>query len=116
MNDDILVFRSFPLRSTWGLPINIIASSPAQSQGSRVCLSSYSPVGVVHCLIPWSNGALSLSCHREQASNENPPMLLKCGHVICRNSMARIMKPNNRFKCPTCPTEQSSTESRLLYF
>ena len=37
----------------------------------------------------------------------NPPMLLLCGHVIAKNSIARIAKGRHRFKCPTCPSEQS---------
>lgn len=45
---------------------------------------------------------------------ENPPIMLKCGHVICRNSMTRILKGGNRLKCPTCPVEQYADETREL--
>lgn len=41
---------------------------------------------------------------KEQVTEENPAMMLTCGHVIAReslNSMAR----SSRFKCPYCPQE-----------
>lgn len=42
-------------------------------------------------------------------------MLLKCGHVICKNSMTRILRGGNRLlKCPTCPMEQYADETREL--
>jgi hypothetical protein len=45
---------------------------------------------------------------REQTdSQSNPPMLLTCGHVIAKSSILRIAKHRQRFKCPTCPTEQA---------
>lgn len=62
---------------------------------------------------------------REQASWENPPMMLKCGHVICRSSLARLMKgghghngghPQQRFKCFVCPVEQYPQDAQQLYF
>eukprot|EP01098_Paradermamoeba_levis_P007768 TRINITY_DN3234_c0_g1_i1.p2 TRINITY_DN3234_c0_g1~~TRINITY_DN3234_c0_g1_i1.p2 ORF type:complete len:179 (+),score=47.81 TRINITY_DN3234_c0_g1_i1:260-796(+) len=34
---------------------------------------------------------------REQSTKENPPVLLPCGHVICKNSMMRLIKLS-RFK------------------
>ncbi len=52
---------------------------------------------------------------REQASAENPPVLLQCGHVICRNSMINIAKSNDRFKCPTCPVLQSAGDTQELH-
>ncbi len=69
---------------------------------------------------------------RELASPENPPVMLKCGHALCRNSMARLTGRGGgeragaggghggsgglKFKCPTCPTEQSVNDARELYF
>ncbi len=52
---------------------------------------------------------------REQASSENPPVLLQCGHVICRNSMTNIAKSNDRFKCPTCPVLQRASDTQELH-
>ncbi len=31
-----------------------------------------------------------------QGDEENPPMLLKCGHVICKNALVRLGKNNAR--------------------
>lgn len=62
---------------------------------------------------------------RELASPDNPPVALRCGHVLCRNSMARLTQRGGgehrgggggRLKCPTCPTEQSAEDARELYF
>lgn len=60
---------------------------------------------------------------REQASRANPPMLLKCGHVICHQSLARLLKGGHghqggpqRFKCFVCPVEQYPQDAQKLYF
>ncbi|KAL6960820.1 sporulation protein rmd5, partial [Sarracenia purpurea var. burkii] len=39
---------------------------------------------------------------RDQASEENPPMLLSCGHVLCKQSITKLSKNNSTrpFKCP----------------
>ncbi|KAH7319999.1 CTLH/CRA C-terminal to lish motif domain-containing protein [Stachybotrys elegans] len=41
---------------------------------------------------------------KEQTTEQNPPMMLTCGHAICRDSLHNIAK-NSRYKCPYCPTE-----------
>ncbi|KAH6697694.1 sporulation protein RMD5 [Verticillium dahliae] len=41
---------------------------------------------------------------KEQSTEQNPPMLLPCGHVICKESLHRLAK-GSRFKCPYCPSE-----------
>jgi hypothetical protein len=48
-------------------------------------------------------------------------MMLKCGHAICRNSLARLMKgghghPQQRFKCFVCPVEQYPQDAQQLFF
>ncbi|XAR52990.1 hypothetical protein NMG60_11021349 [Bertholletia excelsa] len=54
---------------------------------------------------------------REQGSEENPPMLLPCGHVLCKQSIMKLSRSNMRpFKCPYCPRETSVAECRQLYF
>lgn len=53
---------------------------------------------------------------REQTSAENPPVLLRCGHVICRNAMEKLPRTGQGFKCPTCPIVQKVTDTRPLYF
>jgi len=51
---------------------------------------------------------------RELAHRGNPPMLLQCGHTICRLSMDRISGLSSQFKCPTCPTMQRSEDAEKL--
>lgn len=41
---------------------------------------------------------------KEQTTQDNPAMMLPCGHVICRESLHNITKAA-RYKCPYCPTE-----------
>ncbi|KAG6038081.1 hypothetical protein E4U41_004590 [Claviceps citrina] len=42
---------------------------------------------------------------KEQTTEQNPPMMLPCGHVICRDSLHNIAAKGARYKCPYCPTE-----------
>jgi len=54
---------------------------------------------------------------QEQTDNHsNPPMLLTCGHVVAKSSISRIAKSRQRFKCPTCPTEQSVEAATPIHF
>lgn len=54
---------------------------------------------------------------REQASEENPPMLLSCGHVLCKQSITKLSKNNSTrpFKCPYCPMDVEAGQCRQLY-
>jgi len=54
---------------------------------------------------------------REQSSKENPPVLLVCGHVLCKVSMSKLAKGrDNRFKCPYCPVDQLLTQAINIQF
>ncbi|KAL1569909.1 protein RMD5 [Salvia divinorum] len=55
---------------------------------------------------------------RDQVSEENPPMLLTCGHVLCKQSITKLSKNNStrRFKCPYCPAEVEAGQCTQLYF
>ncbi|XP_044507505.1 protein RMD5 homolog [Mangifera indica] len=54
---------------------------------------------------------------REQSSEENPPMLLPCLHVLCKQSIMKMSKSSARiFKCPYCPSEASVAQCMQLYF
>ncbi|KAF3480678.1 macrophage erythroblast attacher [Arthroderma uncinatum] len=50
---------------------------------------------------------------KEQTTDENPPMLIPCGHVIAQQSLARISK-GVKFKCPYCPSESNAKDARKL--
>lgn len=54
---------------------------------------------------------------REQSSEENPPMLLPCGHVLCKHSIHKLSKSGTRsFKCPYCPQDALAAQCRQLFF
>lgn len=54
---------------------------------------------------------------KEQATKDNPPVLLPCGHALGKNSMLALAKgPSQRFKCPYCPLECSAGECTPIYF
>ncbi|XP_051126878.1 protein RMD5 homolog [Andrographis paniculata] len=55
---------------------------------------------------------------RDQASEDNPPMLLSCGHVLCKHSITKLSKNNSTrpFKCPYCPSEVEAGQCKRLYF
>ena len=44
--------------------------------------------------------------------NGNNPMLLKCGHVISKQSLNKMIRgcSKNTFKCPTCPQEMTQED------
>lgn len=53
---------------------------------------------------------------REPASEENPPMLMPCGHALCKQSVVKLSKGNSRaFKCPYCPSEATVAQCRQLH-
>lgn len=53
---------------------------------------------------------------RDQASDENPPMLMPCGHVLCKQSIMKLSKSSTRtFKCPYCPLEATVAQCRQLH-
>lgn len=55
---------------------------------------------------------------KQQTNEENPPMMLPCGHVICQEALTRLSKGQAlvRFKCPYCPVEATASQSSRVYF
>ncbi|KAJ5572224.1 Zinc finger RING/FYVE/PHD-type [Penicillium sp. DV-2018c] len=51
---------------------------------------------------------------KEQATDDNPPMMMPCGHVIAQESLKRLAK-GNRFKCPYCPSESHPRDARKVF-
>jgi hypothetical protein len=51
---------------------------------------------------------------KEQATDKNPPAMLPCGHVLCRDSVKNVSK-GNRFKCPYCPAECLPRDARIVF-
>lgn len=55
---------------------------------------------------------------RDPATEENPAMLLTCGHVLCKQSIMKLSKNHSTrpFKCPYCPCEVEVGQCKQLYF
>uniref|UniRef100_A0A7S3JBN0 RING-Gid-type domain-containing protein n=1 Tax=Euplotes harpa TaxID=151035 RepID=A0A7S3JBN0_9SPIT len=56
---------------------------------------------------------------KEIATKDNPPIMLKCGHCITRQSYNSILTGRNeragrKAKCPTCPTEIKDSDGITL--
>jgi hypothetical protein len=52
---------------------------------------------------------------KEQQREDNPPMMMPCGHVILKESLMRLSKGGNKFKCPYCPLESTPTQAKCIY-
>ncbi|KAF5381024.1 hypothetical protein D9615_003911 [Tricholomella constricta] len=53
---------------------------------------------------------------KEQATEQNPPMMMLCGHVIAKDSLHKLGKAGGRVKCPYCPTESLLSSALRVYF
>ncbi|KAI4125300.1 MAG: hypothetical protein LQ338_004346 [Usnochroma carphineum] len=51
---------------------------------------------------------------KEQTTDQNPPMMMPCGHVVAQESLMRLSK-NTRFKCPYCPNESHPRDAMKIY-
>lgn len=53
----------------------------------------------------------------EQSSEDNPPMMLPCGHVLCKHAIVKMAKSSTRsFKCPYCPSGATPNDCKQLHF
>jgi len=50
---------------------------------------------------------------KEQTTAQNPPMMLPCGHVVCKEALKKMLKAS-RFKCPYCPSEGVYKDAREI--
>ncbi|KXS12036.1 hypothetical protein M427DRAFT_126089 [Gonapodya prolifera JEL478] len=50
--------------------------------------------------------------------DENPPMMMQCGHIISKEALNRLCKGNvqARFKCPYCPQEATAMQAIRVHF
>jgi hypothetical protein len=54
---------------------------------------------------------------RDQASPDDPPMMLPCGHMLSKQSLTKLNKSNTKpFKCPYCPSEQKVSDCLQVTF
>ncbi|TVY56972.1 LisH domain-containing protein [Lachnellula cervina] len=50
---------------------------------------------------------------KEQTTDQNPPMMMPCGHVIAKESLQRLSK-GGKFKCPYCPGESIPSQAKEI--
>ena len=51
---------------------------------------------------------------KEQTTDQNPPMMMPCGHVIAQESLERLSK-GGKFKCPYCPCESHPRDAKKVF-
>lgn len=51
---------------------------------------------------------------KEQTTDQNPPMMLPCCHVIAKESLQKLSK-GIKLKCPYCPIESHPKEARRVF-
>ena len=53
---------------------------------------------------------------KELSTTNNPPMMLPCGHVICKEALSKLAKSStSKIKCPYCPGESTATLAQRVY-
>jgi hypothetical protein len=50
---------------------------------------------------------------KEQTTEDNPPMVIPCGHMLARETLQKLCK-GSRFKCPYCPSEGLMRDARRV--
>lgn len=55
---------------------------------------------------------------KEQTTENNPPMMLPCGHILANESLRSLSKenPHHTFKCPYCPMDTTLSQTKRVYF
>eukprot|EP00842_Homolaphlyctis_polyrhiza_P006471 jgi/Hompol1/6825/HPOL_005095-RA len=104
---------------TTALP-TIIKMSSIMKDKSGLEWSQQGELPVEIALIPSYRFHSVFACpvSKEQGSEDNPPMMMICGHVVCKESLARLGKGNlnAKFKCPYCPSESTASQATRVYF
>jgi len=53
---------------------------------------------------------------KEQSTPQNPPMIISCGHVVAKDSLTKLAKPQGKVKCPYCPQESLMSNALEVHF
>ncbi|KAH9996893.1 CTLH/CRA C-terminal to lish motif domain-containing protein [Russula vinacea] len=53
---------------------------------------------------------------KDQSTEQNPPMMMNCGHVVSKDSLQKLSKTSGRVKCPYCPVESMVSDALRVYF
>lgn len=52
---------------------------------------------------------------KQPSTDQNPPMKLKCGHVISKDALHKLTR-GLMLKCPYCPKESTVSEAKKIFF
>lgn len=52
---------------------------------------------------------------KQPSTEQNPPVKLKCGHVISKDAMQKLTR-GLMIKCPYCPKESTVSETKKIFF
>lgn len=99
------------------LPILTKMESVMKARGAEWTTSQELPVEIpLPSLLEFHN-IFVCPVSKEQTTEENPPMMLQCGHILATNSVRSLGKdnPHHMFKCPYCPQETNLAQSRRVY-
>ncbi|GAB0495342.1 hypothetical protein MMPV_006641 [Pyropia vietnamensis] len=88
------------------LPLN--AEMRSELSGSAVAAADPAVAGGPYHTV------FSCPVSRAEATPDNPPKLLPCGHVLAKESVERIRRTHSHFKCPYCPRETSEALCRVI--
>ncbi|KAI0302243.1 RING-type zinc-finger-domain-containing protein [Russula brevipes] len=53
---------------------------------------------------------------KDQSTEQNPPMMMNCGHVVSKDSLQKLSKTSGRVKCPYCPVESMVADALRVHF
>lgn len=53
---------------------------------------------------------------KEQSTDQNPPVMINCGHILCLETVAKLgQRQNHPFKCPYCPVQSTPSEAKRVF-
>ncbi|KAK3817403.1 MAG: CTLH/CRA C-terminal to lish motif domain-containing protein [Benniella sp.] len=103
---------------TQALPTIIKLASIMKAKKTEWSQGSEMPVEIALTDDTKFHSVFACPVSKEQASEENPPMMMICGHVVCQESLQKLCRNNSsqRFKCPYCPTESTAALAKKVHF
>lgn len=106
------------LAGTLSLPVMVKMQRVMQIRGAEWTTKEELPVEID---LPESlqyHNVFVCPVSKEQTTDQNPPMMLKCGHIISKETL-EVLEGNHdghAFKCPYCPKESTYYDSVRVFF